>query len=608
MKIRLFFLLIAAAAFAFLTACGSSSSHPVSVAFMSPATSVSAAGTANFTVTVANGSRGVTWKLSCSTSSNPTPQCGTLVSPATHTVTYQAPVSVLTGTVTLTATSVDDVTKSAAASFTVGAPSAIALPDGNYVFQLSGQDINGTFNTAGVFTVASGAITGGEQDFTDPLFVLADVTITSASTITATPDGNLQIILNTKSSHIGVGDNGLETLNLAVTSISSGTLTTGGLVNWFDAFATGSGQLSLQNAASAKSAPGGGYAFVASGGAINGCAAAFGGIINVDNKPGPGDISGAGSVIDTNICGKVSQNLILLPGSTFTGPDSLGRVLVNFNPHSLEVNYAGYVVSSSKIVLVETADELGGNTGGTAFAQGTLTGGFSSASLTGDSYVVAGQGSNAHNSLTFAAALTFNTDGSTSGTADFNDIVSQFSGTAASPSSSYTVDPTGRVTLTGLLVKDTTTSKVYGPITLQLYLDGTGDAVTASMDTSDSFAGPAFQQTTGSSLAGNYALNAFGISATTADAWSAVGQVSTSGSGITDSNYLKPSQLPTADVTLSGMGSSGSVTITGLGADSDASGTPTSDTFDLYVIDSNRAFGVETDNVQLGLFYTLLQN
>jgi hypothetical protein len=56
------------------------------------------------------------------------------------------------------------------------------------------------------------------------------------------------------------------------------------------------------------------------------------------------------------------------------------------------------------------------------------------------------------------------------------------------------------------------------------------------------------------------------------------------------------------------MGSSGSVKITGLGADSDASGTPTSNTFDIYVIDPNRAFGIETDNVQLGLFNTLLQN
>jgi hypothetical protein len=603
MKIRLFFLLIAAAAFTFLSACGSSS-HPV-VTFVSPVGSVSAGATANFTVTVAHGSKGVTWTLSCSTSANPTPQCGTLVSPAALTVTYQAPVSVLTGNVTLTATSVDDSTRFAGVIVAVGAPSAIALPDGNYVFQLSGQDINGTFNTAGVFTLASGAITGGEQDFTDSLFVLEEVTITNASTITATTDGNLQIILATNSSKIGVGGSGQETLNLAVTSVSGGTITTGGLVNWLDAFATGSGQLSLQNAASAKSAPGGGYAFVTSGGAINGCSSAIGGVVNVTS---PGIISVAGTVFDTNICGKVSQDLTTLPGSTVTGPDSLGRVLINFNPASLTVNYAGYIVSSSKIVLVETADELGGDTGGTAYAQGTMTGGFADSSLSGQSYVVTGQGSDANGSLTFAAALTFNSDGSTSGTADFNDIVNQFSGTAASPSSSYTVDPTGRVTLTGLFVKDTATSNLHGPVTLQLYLDGTGDAVSASMDTADRFAGPAFQQTTGSSLAGNYALNAFGISATTADAWSAVGQVSTSGSGFTDSNYLKPSNPIANDVTLSGMGSSGSVMITGLGADSDAAGTPTSDPFDLYVIDPNRAFGVETDNVQLGLFYTLLQN
>ncbi|HSZ63028.1 MAG TPA: hypothetical protein VK828_14590 [Terriglobales bacterium] len=606
MKLRLFFLLIAAAACSFLIACGSSS-HPVSVAYVSPPTTVSAAATAGFTVTVANGSKGVTWSLSCTTSTNPTPQCGTLVSPAALTVTYQAPVSVLTGTVTLTATSVDDVTKSAVASFAVGAPSAITLPDGNYVFQLSGQDTNGTFNVAGAFTLAAGAITTGEEDFTDSLFVLVDVTISSASTITATTDGNLQIVLATNSTKIGVGGNGLETLNLAMTSITSGTLTTGGLVNWFDAFATGAGQLSFQNAAATKAAPGGGYAFVASGGAINGCAGAFGGVINVDNNPGPGSISGAGSVIDTNICGTVSQKQTLLPGSTFTGPDSLGRVLVNFNPASLEVNYAGYVVSSSKIVLVETADELNANTGGTAYSQGSLTGGFTSASLTGNSYVVTGQGSDANGSLTFAAALTFNSDGSTSGTADFNDIVDQFSGTAASPSASYTVDATGRVTLTGLILKDTATSNLYGPITLQLYLDGAGNAVSASMDNNDSFAGPAFQQTTSSALAGNYALNAFGISATTFNAWSAVGQVATSGSGITDSNYLKPTP-PIADVSLSGFGTSSPLTITGLGADSDASGTPTSDTFDIYVIDANRAFGVETDNVQLGTFYTLFQN
>jgi hypothetical protein len=179
--------------------------------------------------------------------------------------------------------------------------------------------------------------------------------------------------------------------------------------------------------------------------------------------------------------------------------------------------------------------------------------------------VVTGQGSDANGSLTFVAAITFNADGSTSGTADFNDIANQFTGTVALASPSYVVDATGRVTVAKLIVNPLTPPK-FGPVTLQLYLDGTV-ATSASMDTSDSFAGPAFEQTAGASLAGNYALNAFGISATTADPWGAVGQVSTDGSGVTDSNYLIAAH-PIENVALSGMTSGGSATITGLGADS----------------------------------------
>lgn len=603
MRIRLFFLLVVTAAFVFLNACGSSS-HPI-VSFVSPASSVSAGGSAVFTVTVAHGPQGVTWSLSCGTSSNPTPQCGTLLNAATLTVTYQAPPSVLTGNVVLTATSVDDHSRTAATTIAVGAPSAIALPDGNYVFQLSGQDIAGTFNAAGVFTIASGAITGGEQDFSDPLFILRDDPITSASTITATPDGNLQIVLATDDSKIGVGGDGRETLNLAVTSNSGGTTTTGGLVNWIDDFATGSGQLSFQDATAAKTAPGGGFAFVTSSGELKGCAGSIGGVINVDNSPVAEDISGAGSVVDINICGSLSADKPV-PASKVVGPDSFGRILVNLNL-TPTVNYAGYIVSSSKVVLVETADALGGHAGGVAFAQGSLTGGFTTASLSGQSYVVAAQGSDANGPLTFAAALTFNSDGSISGTADFNDIASQFSGNAAALGP-YIVDATGRVTVTGLVVKDTVSAKLYGPITLQLYLDGNGNATAISMDKSDSFAGPAFLQTASVSLAGNYALNAFGTSGTTTNTWSAVGHVSTDGTGFTDSNYLKATNPIVTDVTCSGMASSGSETITGLGADSVAAGTPTSNTFNIYVIDSNRAFAVETDSVQLGLIYTLFQN
>ena len=182
-------------------------------------------------------------------------------------------------------------------------------------------------------------------------------------------------------------------------------------------------------------------AFVTTGGAINGCAGAIGGIINIDS---PGAISGAGSVIDTNFCGTIVGGSILLPGSTVTGPDSLGRVLVNFNPASLTINYAGYIVDSSRVFLVETADELGGDTGGIAFAQGTKTGGFATASLKWSklrSHLAEVATPMAHSP---SPPLSHpNSDGSTSGTADFNDIVNQFSGTAASPSGSYTVDATG---------------------------------------------------------------------------------------------------------------------------------------------------------------------
>ncbi|MGC2490209.1 MAG: hypothetical protein WA412_16150, partial [Candidatus Sulfotelmatobacter sp.] len=54
-------------------------------------------------------------------------------------------------------------------------PPGPPLPDGTYVFSLSGTDTNdySPYYVSGAFTVASGAITGGEQDFTD--FVSSDL-------------------------------------------------------------------------------------------------------------------------------------------------------------------------------------------------------------------------------------------------------------------------------------------------------------------------------------------------------------------------------------------------------------------------------------------------
>jgi hypothetical protein len=628
MRIRLFFLLIAAAAFTFLAACGSS---PVAVNFTSPVTSVSAAGTANFTVTVANGSKGVTWSLTCSTSSNPTPQCGTLVSPAATTVTYQAPVSVLTGTVGLVATSVDDTSKHATASFTVGPPSAVALPDGNYVFRLSGwdtsnnADVNGSpFNIAGAFTIKSGAITTGEQDFVDSFLTGAsDIT---GGTITATNDGNLQLVLTTNV--VSGNPLGTETFNLTLTSVTSGTSTTGGLLTWFDAFATGSGELALQNAAAAAAAPTGAYAFLVSGVDSGICAIAVGGVINVDNNPAPGDISGTGSVIDANDCssGTVGQHQSL-GASTVTGPDGFGRVVFNSLHPSLtpSPSYAGYIIDASRIALVETADSLLAITGGVAYFQKTVSGGFTFAnSLSGSSYVFGGAGEDANGPLNAAGSLTFNSDGSVTGTADFNDFVTQSLANGASnvaaPAGSTTVDPTGRVTVTNLVLTDKVNRNNQITFNLQLYLDGSGNAPSLTMDGTDVTSGPSFLQTASTALAGNYALSGFGYAST--GPWSAVGPVSTAAiTGFTDFNYFDDTASPLVStqfsaVHLSGMATSGAATITGLGADSIAAGTPTSNTFDIFVIDPNRAFGIETDGEQTlptpvtqnGLFFAGFQN
>jgi hypothetical protein len=628
-KIRLLFLLIAASAFAFLTACGSSS-HPVAVNFNSPViTTLSAAGTANFGVTVTNGKQGVTWSLSCGTSTNATPQCGTLVKPAATTVSYQAPVSVLTGKVTLTATSVDDSTKKATEIFTVGPPTALALPDGNYVFHLSGwdasnnADVNGSpFNLAGAFTLTGGAVTAGEQDFVDSLLVgSSDIT---GGALTATTDGNLQLVLTTNT--VSGFPLGTETFNLTLTSVTSGTSTTGGLLTWYDGFAAGSGELALQNVAAAAAAPTGAYAFVASGFDSSLCAIAVGGVINVDNNPAAGDISGAGSVIDTNDCGLQIEPHQSLGASNVTSPDGFGRVAFNTLHPTLtpSTSYVGYIIDANRIALVETADTLLGITGGIAYFSKTITGGFSLASLSGSSYAFGVAGEDVNGSFYSAGSLTFNSDGSVTGTADFNDFATQSLANGASnvaaPAGSTTVDVTGRVTVTGLVLTDKVNRN--NPITfnLQLYLDGSGNAPALTMDSTDTAAGPSFLQTASAALAGNYALAGSGNGSN--GPWSAVGPVATGGtSGFTDFNYFDDSALKLVstqfpNVTLSGTAASGAATLTGLGADSIAAGTPTSNTFDIFVIDGNRAFGIETDGAQTlptpatqnSLFYIAFQN
>ncbi len=177
--------------------------------------------TASITATVSNDSaaKGVTW--SCT----PASSCGSFNPTATASgtaTTYTAPGAA--GSVVVTATSVSDTTKTATATISI-AVSQVTLADGNYVYALSrlrtaNPKPRNTLD--GVFTVASGKISAGEQDFVDDTNGdLHDALNPTGSGYTTTTDGNLQLTLVTCAGStctsvdnlIGPGGNGIETIN-----------------------------------------------------------------------------------------------------------------------------------------------------------------------------------------------------------------------------------------------------------------------------------------------------------------------------------------------------------------------------------------------------------
>jgi len=584
-----------------------------------PRAEMNVTSTAPFAAVVDNDQQdaGVNWTVTCSSS-----KCGSFITAnplaSGSAATYQAPASIPTGgTVTLTATSVTDSTKSASTMVTI-TQAATTLGDGTYVFHLRGSDFttaNGESNyyIAGAFTVSGGLITGGEYDFVDYDDAITDLINPATSSIKGTPDGTLQIVLDT--GDIWIGINGIETLSAVLVSGKRA------LIGEYDTFATSTGTLDLQTS---QAAPFGAYAFLTRGIDHSTDAMAFGGILNVD---GPGSISGAGSVLDFNDAflstpeqaQSLSPSTVFGPGGSPT-PDSFGRVTFSLNPTNVNIGQIiliGYIVDEATIQLLETVDALGGTTGGMARGQGASTGTFSNTSLSGSTYVVGADGVDSNGHLRLAGALTFSaTTNNVSGSATLSDIVNELSGNISA--GTYLVDTNGRVTLMGL------SGSTFNNATIQLYLDGNGNALILSMDTSDVTTGCAFQQVAGASFSGSYAVNADGSVLLSGDPtsaqrmvthpdaagprtlfpWSAVGQIfaDSSGnvSGFTDFNILTAPPTPNVQLYGTATGSAEILTgaLTGMGVTAFGS-----DTFTYYVIDDFRAFAIETDATQLNLAY-----
>ncbi len=577
---------------------------PIAVSFGPRASTLQPSAGSGLTAFVANdpAHAGVTWAVTCGSAG----ACGSFTTTSTTsgvTTDFSAPAAIPSGnTVTITATSVSDTTKKATAVITIA---NATLTDGTYVFTLTGSNANtnSPFYVGGAFVVAGGSITSGEQDYVDLVNYETDP-ITGGS-VTGTGE-NLQIVLNTPDANVGV--NGVETL--VATLISS---TRARLVE-FDSTLTSSGRMDMQTSTAAPSA---GYAFFTAGLDSAGLPTSIGGIINID---GSGTISGTGSVFDINdgnLPAPVQEQSF--DASTVSTPDNFGRVVLTLVPNSasgvLPITLAGYIVDTTHIRLIEeesSNNSFLGTMAGLAVGQGTHTGTFSS--IAGNSYVTGmnGADTSAFGILQAAGLFTANSDGSVSGAINYNDL----SGSGpATPSpitgGTYTVDPTGRVTITG--ATDGTAT-----FNLQLYLTGNGqegESLAISMDPTDILSGLSWQQTgsatfSTASFFGAYTLSVNGddpsgneldaIGPVTSDGTSALaGAVSLNSFSVGANAGLAVSGAFASNPTGAFAG-----TITGLDV---TNGSSQQDAFSYYVADSTKIFAIETDANQLTLGFFALE-
>jgi hypothetical protein len=539
----------------------------------------------------------VQWTVTCNSTS-----CGSFSSTATADevgTTYTAPAAIPPGsTVTVTATSLTDSTKSVSTTIVI-TPASPNLANGTYVFQLSGQTGSQASFFTGVFTAANGTITGGEQDWNyfqsdanDDLVPYPLTQKITGGSYATTSDGNIQVSLQ-----LGAGQ--AETLTGALASAGRGFVAA---ING----SPGNGTLDMQTS---TAAPSGGYVLSLYGGDQYGDAAWIAGILNVDSS---GGISGNGSILDAvdGYSGYGGTHSVGV--STVSAPDAYGRVLFQLRPGSgstlPSIYLAGYVVDATHIRLVETNDAFDntnfqGVMGGTALGQGANTGKFTAASVTGSTYVFAAQGTDVRGQLQLAGLLTAGASGTITGTLNWNDLTN----TVQSPlpfTGTYTVDPTGRVTV----------SKIVGSTfgySFHLYLTGDGNGLLLSNDTADTFNGQVIQQQaspfTSASFSGTYGLNdstyaivknlgtlqpavANGsILATAGNSTNAIAGFADLGDG--SANFaLSGSATPSATGILEG-------TIAGFNP---ASRT-TAGSFTLYLADGTQGVLIQTDSGQLNL-------
>jgi hypothetical protein len=591
---RLAYVTLASLGVSWLVACGGGgdSGPPISVAFAPPLpTSVPVGKTASLSATVANdgSNSGVSWSVTCNSSS-----CGSFDPTQTASdapTTYTPPATVPSGgTVTITATSVADGTRSASGTVTITASTTPVLADGIYVFHVSGVDQSqGPYSIAGAFKVSGGLITGGEEDFTDLTsgdYFAINAQASSLSTSGSDVQIALQAVPDTTPGAPVIGDNGLITIRGALVS------TTRALISEHDDWATATGSLDLQTAGGA---PQGAYAFAVQGSDTNsGTALVAGGILDFSG----GSLVTSSSVLDLNDGGTATTGQAFSSG-TVGAADAYGRVIIALVPASTAgMTFSAYSVSAARLYLIEDqADAANANLGGTALGQGTNAGSFTTASVAGASYAfgVAGLDNTAPSgsAVTIAGGFGLNANGTVSGAVAFADSTVHQGNTI---SGSWSVASNGRVTLNPVNFPSTGVTLAF-----QMYLDGNGNALVLSVDSFEITEGPGFAQTaTQTALSGPYGMTVLGLNPTSGT-YSAVGPVTVTAGAFSGSVDLNNNGSPMSAVPVSGsqLTTNGTFSLTGLNPEDASAST----SWGYYPIDNSRTLAIEVDGSQLGLMF-----
>jgi len=422
--------------------------------FVSPPSVLVAEDTAaqQFTATVSfdPSGQGVNWTLTQGAPPTPCPTvppltCGAISATSSTSgtpITYTAPSVVPPSpTVTLTATSMSDNTRSASSTITVVNPDSELK--GQYAFLFQGfDDATGKqVAVAGSFTADGfGNITSGEEDINGPSGPPTSVTITGGTYIVGLDNRGTATFTSSLGGNVAYA--------FALGSLNNvGVATKGRLIEFDDnngATGTrGSGIMRLQDpTAFTLASIKGSYGFGISGQDSSGGRIAAAGLFSAD---GAGNISGGTE--------DVNDAVTIHNGVSFTGlysaPDANGRVTGSATTPQ-PTHFSLYVVSASEALIMTTDTEsTSGLESGTLLLQASTP--YSNSSLNAVS-VFYEVGVNSASPTTQAnvqiGLFTANGSGSLSITSDENDGGSITTDKTTS-GLAYSVDPDGRVTITG---------------------------------------------------------------------------------------------------------------------------------------------------------------